>query len=78
MHFQSLLCLLRSACSSKNVKVNFEPIIDIFVKHKIFGADLLWSEALLQSLGLSSSTILISTTYIQGIVTLQAAIPISQ
>ena len=69
------LSLLWSARSSKDVKVNVEPLIHISVNHKVFGADLLGSQPLFQCLRLGGSSIFVCAANIQGVISTQPAVP---
>lgn len=66
--------LLISSSSTEVIKVTIKPLIDLFMNLIVMITDLLGSLSLLESFSLSSSTIFISTTNVEGIMTLESAI----
>jgi len=67
-------CLLGSGCSSEEVEVNVEPLVDVSVDGEVFVADLLAGDFLLEGFGFSGCAVLVCTAYVYSIMANQTAI----
>ena len=69
------LSLLLCRCPSEYLKVAVKPLIYLLMQIIVLLAYLFDCQLLLYGLGLSCGTILISATYIDGVITLESAVP---
>lgn len=73
--YYTLLSLLLGGGSSKEVKVNLEPLVDGGVNGMVLVTDLLWRQTLLDGLVLCSRAVLVCPTHKQDIPATQSTVP---
>lgn len=73
--YYTLLCLLLGCGSSKEVKVNLEPLVDGGVNDMVLVTDLLWRQTLLYGLVLCSRAVLVCPAHKQDIPAAQSTVP---
>lgn len=71
----TLLCLLLGGGSSKEVKVNLEPLVDGGVNGMVLVTDLLWCQTLLYGFVLCSRAVLVRPTHKEDIPATQSTVP---
>ncbi len=70
------LCLSRSAGTSKDIKLNIEPLVYLTVDAKVLVTDLLGRETFFYCLGLCRCAVFISTTHVQCVVVTQTTVSV--
>lgn len=72
---ENLLSLLWSGGTTKNIKGDIKPTVNVSVDDMVLVTDLLGGETLLHSLGLCCCTIFICPAHIEGVPLAEAGIP---
>jgi len=68
-------CLLRRGCAPELVKFYVKPLVNFTMNSMVLVADLLGRALLLHGLRLGGRPVLISTAYVDGVVTPEPAVP---